>query len=161
MILLPGLDVQQGAMTFGQWAKGRYAYYAGVFNGNGRQGDNYRDNNSQKNVQGRFAWKTLAAKNKAHVGHEFWSWRGLDRELGQTLDLRTLGGSRIVHIERAGRSGGLFPDVFCPCGNGWKFGGEALLERFNISAPTFISGGSAKSLWNVFKTEKGMGFSPL
>lgn len=160
MILLPSLDTQTGAMTFGQWAKGRYAYYAGVFNGNGRQGDNYRDNNSQKNLQGRFAWKPLAAKSGPMSAMSFGLGVDWDRELGQTLDLRTLGGSRMYTLNVQGDRLGFSPDVFVPVGKWLEIRGEALMERFNDSR-TNLYGGFAQIMWNIFKTDKGLGISPL
>ncbi|MBK8872066.1 MAG: hypothetical protein KBD85_00730 [Elusimicrobia bacterium] len=160
MILLPSLDTQTGAMTFGQWAKGRYAYYAGVFNGNGRQGDNFRDNNSQKNLQGRFAWKPLAAKTGPLSAMSFGLGVDWDRELAQTLDLRTLGGSRMYTLNVQGDRMGFSPDVFVPVGKWLEIRGEALMERFNDSR-TDLYGGFGQIMWNVFKTEKGLGFSPL
>lgn len=160
MILLPGLDVQNGAMTFGQWAKGRYAYYAGVFNGNGRQGDNYRDNNSQKNVQGRFAWKPLAAKTGPMSNMSFGLGVDWDRELAQTLTLATLGGTTMNTMNVEGDRLGFSPDVFVPVGKWLEIRGEALFEHFNDSRANMY-GGFGQVMWNVFKTEKGTGFSPL
>jgi hypothetical protein len=161
MIGLPALDTQTGAMTFGQWAKGRYAYYAGVFNGNGRQTDNFRDNNSQKNLQGRFAWKPLAAKSGPMSGLGFGMGVDWDRELGgQTLTLKTLGGTTMNAMNVQGDRLGFSPDFFVPVGKWLEVRGEALFERFNDSR-TDLYGGFGQVMWNVFKTEKGMGFSPL
>ncbi len=160
MILLPALDTQNGVMTFGQWAKGRYAYYAGVFNGNGRQGDNYRDNNSQKNLQGRFAWKPLAAHTGPMSNMSFGLGVDWDRELGQTLTLATLGGTTLNTLNVTGDRLGFSPDVFVPVGKWLEIRGEALFERFNDSR-TDMYGGFGQVMWNIFKTEKGFGLSPL
>lgn len=160
MILLPSLDTQNGVMTFGQWAKGRYAYYAGVFNGNGRQGDNYRDNNSQKNLQGRFAWKPLAAKTGPMSAMSFGLGVDWDRELGQTLTLATLGGTTMNTMSVEGDRLGFSPDVFVPVGKWLEIRGEALFERFNDSRANMY-GGFGQVMWNIFKTEKGFGLSPL
>lgn len=160
MILLPSLDTQNGVMTFGQWAKGRYAYYAGVFNGNGRAGDNYRDNNSQKNLQGRFAWKPLAAKTGPMSAMSFGLGVDWDRELGQTLALATLGGTTMNTLSVQGDRLGFSPDVFVPVGKWLEVRGEALFERFNDSRANMY-GGFGQVMWNIFKTEKGLGLSPI
>ncbi len=160
LIGLPALDTQTGLMTFGQWAKGRYAYYAGVFNGNGRQGDNYRDNNSQKNLQGRFAWKPLAAIKGPMSNMSFGLGVDWDRELGQTLTLKTLGGTTMNTMTVQGDRLGFSPDVFVPVGKWLEIRGEALFEHFNDSRADMY-GGFGQIMWNIFKTDKGLGVSPL
>lgn len=156
----PALESQIGAMAYGNWAKKRYDYALGVFNGNNSTVQNYRDDNSQKNVVGHFTWKPRAAKAGPMSGLSFglgWDW---DRSLTQTLTLRTLAGTSMSSLSVKGDRLGFSPDMYIPVGKWLEIRGEGLFERFNDSRAN-LYGGFGQVLWNVFKTEKGMGFSPL
>jgi hypothetical protein len=160
LVTSPAIECQQGVMVMGHWAKKRYDYALGVFNGNNRTVDNYRDDNSQKNVAGHFTWKPLAAKSGSMSGLAFglgWDW---DRSLAQTLTLRTLSGSPLSTLDVKGDRLGFSPDLYVPVGKWVEIRGEALMERFNDSRAN-LYGGYGQVLWNVFKTDKGMSFQPL
>lgn len=160
LVSLPGIEIQNGAMVLGNWAKKRYEYALGVFNGNGRQADNYRDNNSQKNIVGHFTWKPLAAGSGSMSAMAFGVGVDWDRELSQSLSLRTLAGTEMSKLTVEGDRLGFSPDIFIPVGKWLEIRGEALFERFNDSRAN-LYGGFGQIVWNIFKTEKGLGLSPL
>lgn len=156
----PALESQIGAMAYGNWAKKRYDYALGVFNGNNSTTQNYRDDNSQKNIVGHFTWKPRAAKSGPMSGLSFglgWDW---DRSLAQTLTLRTLAGTSMSTLNVKGDRLGFSPDMYIPVGKWLEIRGEALMERFNDSRAN-LYGGFGQVVWNIFKTDKGMGLSPL
>lgn len=83
-----------------------------------------------------------------------------DRSLGQTLTLRTLVGTTMSALNVKGDRLGFSPDIYIPVGKWLEIRGEALVERFNDSRAD-LYGGFGQVMWNIFKTDKGLGVSPL
>jgi hypothetical protein len=115
---LPALDVQFGPMLWGYLDKGkRFTYYAGVWNGNASAGagvvsgqrGNARDNNGDKDIQGRLNAKWT---DELTTGVAF----DLDKEEAQTLTLASYSGSRFLGIPVEGDRRGVDLDAH------WKRG---------------------------------------
>lgn len=157
---LPALDVQMGVMAFGNVLNNRLAWYAGTFNGNGRANDNFRDNNSAKEVQLKVVGKPFGGRlSKASVGLGF----DRNREAAtQTLALATLGGARVASI--AGITGdrtGYSADAHIPLGR-FDFRTEALTFEFDdptVDASLF--GGFVQASYDVWRGARGASFAPI
>jgi hypothetical protein len=110
---LPGLDVQFGAMLFGNFdPEKRLTYYVGAFNGNASaasntvngQGGNARDNNSAKDLQARIDYQ-LTKELRIGAAVDF------DKELDQTLAISSLSGARLVAVPVRGERRGVNVDA--------------------------------------------------
>ena len=108
---LPALDVQFGPMLWGYLDRGKkVSYYLGVWNGNSSAGaavvsgqrGNARDNNGDKEVQGRLNVKWSDALT---TGAAFDS----DREEEQTLTLASYSGGRFIGLTVRGQRRGVRP----------------------------------------------------
>lgn len=118
MFSLPALDVQFGPMLWGYLDKGqRFTYFAGVWNGNASAGagvvsgqrGNARDNNGDKEIQGRLNARWTDALT---TGVAF----DLDKEEAQTLTLASYSGARFIAIPVLGDRRGVNLDAH------WKRG---------------------------------------
>jgi phosphate-selective porin len=110
---LPGLDVQFGAMLFGNLDPDkRLTYYVGAFNGNASaatntvngQGGNARDNNSTKDLQARVDYQ-LTKELRIGAAVDF------DKELDQILQISSLTGARLVAVPVRGKRRGVNVDA--------------------------------------------------
>ncbi|HSF39372.1 MAG TPA: porin [Thermoanaerobaculia bacterium] len=115
---LPALDVQFGPMLWGHLDKGkRFTYFLGVWNGNASAGagvvsgqrGNARDNNGDKEVQGRLNAKWTDALT---TGIAF----DIDKEEAQTLTLASYSGARFLALPVSGDRRGVDLDAH------WKRG---------------------------------------
>jgi hypothetical protein len=113
MFSLPALDVQFGPMLWGHLDRGkRFTYWAGVWNGNASAGagvvsgqrGNARDNNGDKEVQGRLDMKWTDALT---TGVAF----DLDTEEAQTLTLASYSGGRFIALPVQGDRRGMNLDA--------------------------------------------------
>jgi len=161
---LPATDVQFGAMAMGNVFYNRVSYNTAVVNGNGRANDNFRDNNSSKEVQVKLTvrpWEGgQSALSKASAGVGF-SW---NRELtGQTLALNTLGGARVaaVGLSTHTRVGYSF-DFVLPV-NKVELRGEGLAATFRKGAAVdaTLYGGFLQASYALWKGNGGASFAPL
>lgn len=157
---LPALDVQFGPMVWGYLDRAKkVSYYLGVWNGNssagaavvGGQRGNARDNNGDKEVQGRLNVKWSDALT---TGAAFDS----DREEEQTLTLASYSGGRFVGLTVHGRRRGYDLDAH------WKRGrlsldSEWLAFDFRDS-DTRLGGGYAQAAFWARGSETG-GVQPL
>jgi hypothetical protein len=124
MFALPALDVQFGSMLWGHLDSGkRVGYFVGVWNGNASAGagvvsgqrGNARDNNGDKEIQGRLnvKWSDSLTTGAAV---------DLDKEEAQTLTLASYSGGRFIALPVTGDRRGLDLDAH------WKRG------RFNLDS---------------------------
>jgi len=157
---LPALDVQFGPMLWGYLDRGKkVSYYLGVWNGNssagaavaGGQRGNARDNNGDKEVQGRLNVKW---SDELTTGAAFDS----DREEEQTLTLASYSGGRFIGLNVRGRRRGYDLDAH------WKRGrlsldSEWLAFDFGDS-DTRLGGGYAQAAFWARGSETG-GVQPL
>lgn len=163
---LPATDVQFGAMALGNLAKNRLTYYAGVFNGNGRANDNFRDNNSSKEVQGKLVLRPWEGTSNVLAKASFGVGVDWDREPpGQTLALTTLGGARVASLGASAIHGtrlGYSFDFFLPIRR-LELRGEGLHFTFdngsNVDANLY--GGFAQASFNVWSNGAGASFAPI
>ncbi|HSK76261.1 MAG TPA: porin [Thermoanaerobaculia bacterium] len=118
MFSLPALDVQFGPMLWGHLDKGkRFTYFAGVWNGNASAGagvvsgqrGNARDNNGDKEIQGRLNAQWTDALT---TGIAF----DIDTEEAQTLTLASYSGARFIALPVSGDRRGVDLDAH------WKRG---------------------------------------
>lgn len=118
MFSLPALDVQFGPMLWGHLDKGkRFTYFAGVWNGNASAGagvvsgqrGNARDNNGDKELQGRLNAQWTDALT---TGIAF----DIDKEEAQTLTLASYSGARFIGLPVSGDRRGVDLDAH------WKRG---------------------------------------
>jgi hypothetical protein len=158
---LPALDVQFGPMLWGYLDAGKkVSYYLGVWNGNSSAGaavvsgqrGNARDNNGDKEVQGRLNVKWTDALT---TGAAFDS----DRELDQTLTLASYAGGRFIALSVRGQRRGYDFDAH------WKRGrlsldSEWLGFDFRDSA-TKLDGGYAQAAFWARGDEAHGGVQPL
>ena len=161
MFGLPALDVQFGPMLWGYADKGKkVAYFLGVFNGNASAGaavvagqrGNARDNNGDKEVQGRVNVKWTDALT---TGAAF----DLDKEEAQTLTLASYSGSRFIGIPVVGDRRGWDADLH------WKRGrlsldSEWLGSDFQDSHAKLVGGYAQAAFW-VRGSEKDGGVQPV
>jgi hypothetical protein len=160
LVGLPAIEAQTGAMVLGQWAKGRYGYYLGAYNGNGTAVANYKENNSQKNIVSRLNWKPWAAGTGAMAATAFGVAADWDRELTQTLTLKTLGGTSLSSLTENGDRLGFSADLVVPITKWVEIRGEGLHVRFGDNRSK-LYGGFGQVMVNAWKTSRGAGFSPL
>ena len=158
---LPALDVQFGSMLWGYLDRGKkVSYYLGVWNGNssagaavaGGQRGNARDNNGDKEVQGRLNVKWSDALT---TGAAFDS----DREEEQTLTLASYSGGRFIGLTVRGQRRGYDLDAH------WKRGrlsldSEWLAFDFRDS-DTRLGGGYAQAAFWARGSEAAGGVQPL
>lgn len=158
---LPALDVQFGPMLWGYLDSGKkVSYYLGVFNGNSSAGaavvsgqrGNARDNNGDKEIQGRLNVKWTDALT---TGAAFDS----DREEEQTLTLASYSGGRFIALPVQGQRRGYDLDAH------WKKGrlsldSEWLGFDFRDSA-TKLDGGYAQVAYWARGSEADGGVQPL
>ncbi|MBW8874615.1 MAG: hypothetical protein JF614_06595 [Acidobacteria bacterium] len=156
MFSLPALDVQFGPMLWGYLDPGKkVAYYLGVFNGNSSAGaavvagqrGNARDNNGQKEVQGRVNVKWTDALT---TGAAF----DVDKELAQTLTLASYSGSRFIGIPVVGARRAWDGDLH------WKhdrcsFDSEWLSSDFKDSRAKLSGGYVQAAFWARGSEAKG------
>ena len=118
MFSLSALDVQFGPMLWGHLDKGkRFTYFAGVWNGNASAGagvvsgqrGNARDNNGDKEIQGRLNAQWTDALT---TGIAF----DIDTEEAQTLTLASYSGARFIALPVSGDRRGVDLDAH------WKRG---------------------------------------
>jgi hypothetical protein len=118
MFSLPALDVQFGPMLWGHLDKGkRFTYFVGVWNGNASAGagvvsgqrGNARDNNGDKEIQGRLNAQWTDALT---TGIAF----DIDKEEAQTLTLASYSGARFIGLPVSGDRRGVDLDAH------WKRG---------------------------------------
>jgi hypothetical protein len=161
MFGLPALDVQLGPMLWGYADKGKkVAYFLGVFNGNASAGaavvsgqrGNARDNNGDKEVQGRVNVKWT---DTLTTGAAF----DVDKEEAQTLTLASYSGSRFIGIPVAGDRRAWDADVH------WKRGrlsldSEWLGSDFQDSHAKLVGGYAQAAFW-ARGSEKEGGVQPV
>lgn len=160
LFLLPALDVQMGAMVFGNVCDRRYTYYAGVYNGNGRASTNLRDDNSEKEVQLRLdvrPWVNAGSTLKdAQFGVAF-DW---DREAIQSLRLTTLHFTTLSSVALSSSSRvGYEADAYLPVGR-LKLRGEGIWYEFD-DADTALYGGFVQAAYDVWSGRNGALVQPL
>ncbi len=158
---LPALDVQFGSMLWGYLDRGKkVSYYVGVWNGNssagaavaGGQRGNARDNNGDKEVQGRLNVKWSDALT---TGAAFDS----DREEEQALTLASYSGGRFIGLTVRGQRRGYDLDAH------WKRGrlsldSEWLAFDFRDSGAR-LAGGYAQAAFWARGSEAAGGVQPL
>ena len=158
---LPALDVQFGPMLWGTLDRGKkVSYYLGVWNGNSSAGaavvsgqrGNARDNNGDKEVQGRLNVKW---SDELTTGAAFDS----DREEEQTLTLASYSGGRFIGLTVRGQRRGYDLDAH------WKRGrlsldSEWLAFDFRDS-DTRLGGGYAQAAFWARGSEAAGGVQPL
>ena len=148
MFSLPALDVQLGPMLWGHLDKGkRFTYFVGVWNGNASAGagvvsgqrGNARDNNGDKEIQGRLNAKWT---DELTTGIAF----DVDKEEAQTLTLASYSGARFLAIPVLGDRRGVNLDAH------WKRGrlsldSEWLSFDFEDSAAELMGGYVQAAFW--------------
>jgi hypothetical protein len=158
---LPALDVQFGPMLWGYLDSGKkVSYYVGVFNGNSSAGaavvsgqrGNARDNNGDKEIQGRLNVKWTDALTTGAALDS-------DREEDQTLTLASYSGGRFIALPVRGQRRGYDLDAH------WKSGrlsldSEWLGFDFRDSA-TRLDGGYAQVAYWARGSEADGGIQPL
>lgn len=161
MFGLPALDVQFGPMLWGHLdEKKRITYYVGTWNGNaaanaavvsGQRG-NARDNNGDKEVQGRLnvQWTPELITGVAV---------DLSREEAQTLTLPSYSGGRFLAVPVQGDRRGVNLDAHWKRGR-LSFDTEWLGFEFEES-DTELRGGYVQAAWWARGSEAEGGFQPL
>jgi phosphate-selective porin len=161
MFGLPALDVQFGPMLWGHLgAEKRVTYYVGAWNGNaaanaavvsGQRG-NARDNNGDKEVQGRLnvQWTPELTTGVAV---------DLSREEAQTLTLPSYSGGRFLAVPVQGDRRGVNLDAHWKRGR-LSFDSEWLGFEFEDS-DTELRGGYVQAAWWARGSEAEGGFQPL
>ena len=161
MFSLPALDVQFGPMLWGSLDSGKkVSYFLGVWNGNASAGagvvngqrGNARDNNGDKEVQGRLNVKW---NDSLTTGAAF----DLDKEEAQTLTLASYSGGRFIALPVVGDRRGLDLDVH------WKRGrlnldSEWLSADFQDSDLELTGGYAQAAFWARGSEAKG-GIQPV
>lgn len=161
MFGLPALDVQFGPMLWGHLdEKKRVTYYVGAWNGNaaanaavvsGQRG-NARDNNGDKEVQGRL---NVQWTPELTTGAAF----DLSREEAQTLTLPSYSGGRFLAVPVQGDRRGVNLDAH------WKRGRLSLDTEwlgFEFEdANAEMRGGYVQAAWWARGSEAEGGFQPL
>jgi hypothetical protein len=148
MFGLPALDVQFGAMLWGNLDPGkRLAYSVGVWNGNASAGaavvngqrGNARDNNGDKEIQARLSMKwTEELTTGAAVD--------VDREEAQTLQLSSYSGGRFLALPVVGNRRGVDLDAHWKRGR-LSFDSEWLRSDFRDSDADLSGGYVQGAFW--------------
>jgi len=149
---LPALDTQYGVMLHGQVLKdNKLTWYAGVWNGNASASENARDNNGDKEIQGKVIYKFTP---------EFRAGIGLDHttEETQTLRLNSLTGTRFASLEVRGERRGADADFFYEKG-ALSSRGEWMQSEFTNRDATL--GGGFVQLAYFMRGNYNGGFQPL
>lgn len=148
MFSLPALDVQFGPMLWGHLDKGkRFTYFVGVWNGNASAGagvvsgqrGNARDNNGDKEIQGRLNAKWT---DELTTGIAF----DVDREEAQTLTLASYSGARFLAIPVVGDRRGVDLDAHWKRGR-FSLDSEWLSFDFEDSAAELAGGYVQAAFW--------------
>jgi len=161
MFSLPALDVQFGPMLWGHFDAGKkVGYFLGVWNGNASAGagvvngqrGNARDNNGDKEVQGRVNVKWTDAFT---TGAAF----DLDKEEAQTLTLASYSGGRFIVLPVTGDRRGWDLDAHFRKGR-LSLDSEWLSADFEDTEAR-LSGGFAQAAFWVRGSEAKGGVQPV
>ena len=159
---LPALDVQNGAMLWGNLPLGpereegftpSLTYYAGVFNGNSSAGSNgnARDSNGDKEFQAKLAYQPTPHWTLG-VGYDH-----NDAE-DQVLNLASLSGTSFIRVPVEGVRNGVSAD-FLYQKDQFSLRGEGLYINFH-DADVSLFGGFLQAAYFV-NGDEGGGFQPL